>query len=154
MDFDMFEHQYSDGIPEELQIEELSKNAEKIDAVLLNMCTDPSGFKPEQFIDSLDLDKLSNKHKAWLLIKYGTILREEIHRATEEGNIAEPEAKLIIETLETLEETLRIKARIPKNLTHIHEINSIIAVGPKEIRKETILNHRDDRRHQKIAKIT
>ena len=68
-------------------------------------------------------------------MKHGSRIKEEIRKAVIDGDIGENEAQQIMDVLEKLEEEVKTKAKIPKNLINIQEINSVIAVGPKEIKK-------------------
>lgn len=153
MDMEMFEQEYTHGIPEGLTIETFSKNADEIEELLLDMCTREGEFDPEPFIKKLDLGRLSNKHKAWLLIKYGAILKDKITTAVSHEMITEPEARVLIQAMNRLEDEVEAKAKMPKNLAHIHEVNSITTVGPRVIRKELIFPLSDDTGHKKIIKV-
>ncbi len=154
MDLDMWEKEYSNGIPEKLKITELVQNAEAVSDVLFDMCTDPKGFQSDKFIEALDFSTLSNKHRAWLLIKYGGMLKSKIQEAVTQQIIQPEQADEILKALEKFEEEIKQKAKIPKNFSRIHEINSIIAVGAKEIQKINIMSRDTDERHKKLAKVT
>lgn len=138
MDFDAFEDQFSDGIPENLPIEELVKNAEQVGDILLDMSSDPDvqkspdKFNPNIFISKLQLDfgNLSNMHKAWLLLKYGMTLRERIQKAQIDGIIDESQASAVLEAMDKLEDEIRSKAKMPKDFSNVPEIYSI-TVAPR-----------------------
>ncbi|MES2213691.1 MAG: hypothetical protein V4473_02545 [Patescibacteria group bacterium] len=153
MDLQSFEKEYSDGIPPGLTIEMLSENVDDIEELLLDLCTDPNGFNPDRFIERLDLEKMTNKHKAWLLAKYGTILKKKIHDSVEHGVIEQINADLIIEKLTELEEKVRSKAKLPRNLSYIDTIKSITAVGKQIVHEEILVTHTEEKAKRKIIKI-
>ncbi len=138
MDFQTFEREYTDGIPDNLTIENMTQNAEEVEELLLDMCTDPNGFNPDIFIEKLDLGDLSNKQKAWLLLKYGEVINSKIASAVDKEILSTEQAREILDALTRLTNRLMAKAKLPKNLSGVNKIQSIIAVGPKIIREETI----------------
>jgi len=156
MDFDSFEHEYSDGIPGNLTIESLIKNADEVENILLDICTNPNGeeFKvAEEFISKLDLGELSNKHKAWLLSQYGKSLKGLILGARKKKILTNFQARDILTAIERLGNSVMVKAKMPKNVTMIKKINSIISVGSKITRTENLTGNEKDSRHQKIMNV-
>lgn len=153
MDIETFEREFTDGTPDNLTIETLVHNAEEVENLLLDMCTDPSGFNPDVFIEKLDLATLSNKQKAWLLLKYGKIIEEKIGNAVKSGILQEHQAKEILEVLSRLTNKVMTKAKLPKNLARIGNIKSIIAVGPEIIHEEIVLTNDIPERRKKIVKV-
>jgi len=153
MDLDSFEREYTDGIPENLAIEQLAQNSDEVGNLLLDLCTNPNGFKPENFIEKLNLEELNHKQKAWLLAKYSSILKEKIIEAVAQEMIPQQYADEVLEKLSALENRLRAKARLPRNLSFISAIHSIIAVGPTIIHDEEIASGSEPHHKKKIMKV-
>ncbi len=158
MDLENFEREYSDGIPPGLTIEMLSQNADEIEGLLQDLCTQEGDFNPDGFIKNLNLEETNNKHKAWLLTKYNEVLKRKIREvvtrsAGTEYEIEQAKADLIIERLTQLEEKVRVKAKLPRNLSYIDTINSITAVGKQIVHEETLVTHTEEKAKRKIVKI-
>lgn len=156
MDLDSFEHEYSDGIPENLTIESLLKNADEVENILLDICTDPNRAEigaAEEFISKLDLGELSNKHKAWLLLQYGKRLKDLILGARKKRILTNLQARDILTAIERLGSSVMTKAKMPKNFSTVQEINSAISVGARIIKKENLFGRGEDSRHKKIMNV-
>lgn len=153
MDFDAFTREFTDGIPDGVTIESLAENAEQVEELLLDMCTDPEGFNPDSFLEKLDLGTLTNKQKAWLLLKYGKIIEEKISKAKEDGILDEQQASQILEALNKLTNKVTAKAKLPKNFAKVGRINSLITVGPNVINEVTILGPETADEKKKVFKI-
>lgn len=133
MDFGAFRREYTDGIPKSLIIKDLSENTKAVGNILMDMCTDPDGFKPNIFLAKLDLEKLTNKHRAWLISEYVPIIKAAIETSIQEDTITPEQAAEIIQLLDQLEKNVRSKAKLPKNIGRIRNVNSIITVGKQVI---------------------
>lgn len=154
MDFDSFEKEYTDGMPDEVAIETLGRNAEEVKSILEDICTDPSGFNADKFIKKLNLEFLKNKHKAWLLLKWSKVIKNYVLRCVEENIATQEQADSIIRTIDEMESKLVAKAKLPRNIAHIHNINSVITVGPQIIQTEVIATQPATQGKNKILKYT
>ncbi len=153
MDLETFEREFSKGIPDGIAIKTLLKNAEEMETLLLDLCTDPAGFNPDNFISRLDLEDLTNKQKAWLLLTYGSDLRKKIHDSVEQGLLEKEQGDAILATLEKLESKIRAKAKMPKRFATIQNINSVIAVGPRIVKQEEIASASIPGKNKKVLKL-
>lgn len=155
MDLDSFEREYKDGIPDNLTMETLVNNTDEVSTILLDIFTGPekNGItKAEEFIAKLDLGKLENKHKAWLFLHYGKRLKNLILEAKDKEKLDSEFIDNILNALKKLEDRVKLKAGMPKNLAKIGEINSVICVGAEIIKIENI--SRESREgHEKITGI-
>lgn len=152
MDFDAFKREYTDGIPDEVTIEVLAKNSDEVENVLLEICTDPSGFNPDVFIKQLDLDDLNNKQKAWLMSDYVPLIVEHIKTNVEKGTVTQEEATAIINALNDIEAKVRAKAKLPRNIARISTINSVVAVGGTIVNQTVLQEKPSDPNKAKILK--
>ncbi|MFZ2522455.1 MAG: hypothetical protein WAX44_00780 [Minisyncoccia bacterium] len=151
MDLETFEREYTDGIPDNLTIEIMLENAQDVEDLLVDVCTDPDGFKPDKFIEKLDLGNLNNKQKAWLLLKYGKIMIEKIASAVKNQVLDANQAEEILGALSKLTNKVIAKAKLPKNFSTVRNINSVIAVGPEIIREERIHGDSISDIHKKVV---
>lgn len=138
MDLNSYKREYKNGIPDNLAIETLLENAEEVGELFLDMCTDPKGFNPQVFINKLDLEKLSNKQKAWLLLEYGGKLKYLIINARKSKKLTTEEARAIMNAVQGLEKRVKKEMTKLKNFSKINKINSIITVGENEVEKEEL----------------
>jgi len=157
MDFESFEHEYTDGEIEASAMEELLKNFDEIKSMVEDLYTDPKGFRPEAFFDlfvkKLKLENLSDKKKAWILYRCIKDLKKDAVELVERGVIGEEVVREIIQHLENLEVKLRAKAKLPKDLSYVDEINSVLAIGQKRIILEKILEKSSDNRRKKLLSV-
>lgn len=151
MDFNSFEKEYSDGLPDGIQMADLIENHEKISELLMDLCTKPEGFSADDFIKNLDLENLTNKHKAWLFFKYGKTMREELESLRQEGILDDDKLQMIFIKLDGIENDIKKKAKMPKNMSGIDTIKSIVAVGPNIIDESVIFI--GDNKSKKIVSI-
>ncbi len=152
MGIEDLESEYLYGLAEGIPIEHMTGNISEVLEVLEDLCTDPAGFNPDLFLSRLGLDDLNNKQKAWLLKKYLKILEEEINIGISEGYVGNEDAEMIISKLRETETKLVTKTRLPRNLSFIHNIDSVIAVGKNEIKRITLVSKQSDTNKSKIIK--
>ncbi len=152
MDFDSLKKEYTDGIPEDITIESIARDSEEVETILLDICTDPGGFNPDEFIKRLDLEQLTNKQKAWLLMDYSSIIKDHVRKSHLNGTVTEDQSREIIVALDMLEAKVRSKAKLPKNIAHIANVNSIIAVGAKIVKNTQLIATEEGKKSGKIIK--
>jgi len=145
MDFEAFRREFTDGIPDAVTLKQITQNLQELSDILQEIYTEPGEFKPGTFVDRLKLEELTNKQRAWLLSDSVPIIKATIQEAVESGEIGAKEAAEFVRVLDELEKKVRSKAKLPRNITRVHSVNSIIAVG-KQVVKETVLKSKSDNR--------
>jgi hypothetical protein len=152
MDFEAFRREYTNGIPDRLTLNEITENIEVLSFILQDICTDQNGFKPENFLTKLDLEKMTNKHKAWILSEYMPSIKAGIKRTVENGEISAEDADEIIRVLEELLAKVYSKGRLPRNISRVRSVNSIIAIGQRIISTTSIKSKPANSDHELVMK--
>lgn len=140
MDHDSLEREFTEGMPSQISVETFTKSVEETGEIVAEIINDPDNFNIEKFMDGLNFNKLSDKQKAWTFSKIGTVLKKKIVQLFEEGRVTGEQAERITKDLDSMENKLSAKSRLPRNLTSINTVNSVIAVGETVIRNKRILD--------------
>lgn len=153
MDFDSLEREFTEGMPSQVSAEILRKMAEETGEVVAEIIRDADNFDIVKFMDSLNFNQLNDKQKAWTFSKIGTVLKKKIEQLFEEGSVNKEQADKIIGDLDSMENTLRVKSKLPKNLSSINSVNSIVAVGDRIIRNKILVAEPPTQGAKKILRI-
>ncbi|MFA6301190.1 MAG: hypothetical protein WC609_02480 [Candidatus Paceibacterota bacterium] len=147
MDLATFEGQHKKGIPDNIEKETLSRNADEVKNFLKRLCKDirfiedPKNLEPEaveeadkieadkraeEFISKQDLRKLNDQHKIWLLLKRCTELRGIVLASLEEKILTENQAQAILRALGGFENSAKIEIAKQKKFAGVDNINCVI----------------------------
>ena len=134
MNMKNFEEYFSQNIPNEIVsgVKTFSENVEETANALEELYTSEEGFNPDKFLKNFFLgEELKDQQKAWLFFRFSTTWKKTIREAMKKGLLKEKEQECerILDELQSLEDVIKARAKMPKNIAKISEANSVIIVG-------------------------